>query len=110
MSRTTILYKDIAPGAEEDASVSTTAVESFSNPSLLPSGVTPAPTITCELNHWGLDGKYKLMENEPIAFWSAEMSGDDCIFQNKPVITVDFDQQYSSVGLTLVFDSASGDY
>ena len=110
MSRTTILYKDIAPGAEEDASVSTTAVESFSNPSLLPSGVTPAPTITCELNHWGLDGKYKLVENEPTAFWSAEMSGDDCSFENPPVITIDFDQQYSSVGLTLVFDSASGDY
>lgn len=110
MSRTTILYKDIAPGAEEDASVSTTAVESFSNPSLLPSGVTPAPTITCELNHWGLDGNYKLVENEPTAFWSAEMSGDDCSFENPPVITIDFDQQYSSVGLTLVFDSASGDY
>ena len=110
MSRTTILYKDIAPGAEEDASVSTTAVESFSNPSLLPSGVTPAPTITCELNHWGLDGNYKLVENEPTAFWSAEMSGDDCSFENPPVITIDFDQQYSSVGLTLIFDSASGDY
>lgn len=51
-----------------------------------------------------------LVENEPVAFWSTEMSGDDCSFENPPVITIDFDQQYSSVGLTLIFDSASGDY
>lgn len=110
MSRTTILYKDIAPGAEEDASVTTTTAETFANPGLLPAGVTPDPTITCELNHWGLDGTYMLVENEPVAFWSTEMSNDDCSFANPPVITIDFDQQYSSVGLTLVFDSASGEF
>lgn len=110
VSRTTILYKDIAPGAEEDASITTTTSETFANPDLLPAGVTPAPTITCELNHWGLDGAYMLVENEPVAFWSTELSGDDCSFQNKPVITIDFDQQYSSVGITLVFDSASDEF
>lgn len=110
VSRTTILYKDIAPGAEEDADITTTSVENFSEPSLLPAGVTPAPTITCELNHWGLDGTYMLVENEPVAFWSTEISGEDCLFQSKPVITINFDQQYSSVGLTIVFDRASGDY
>lgn len=110
MSRTTILYKDIAPGAEEDADITTTSVENFSEPSLLPAGVTPGPTITCELNHWGLGGDYMLVENEPVAFWSTEISGEDCLFQSKPVITINFNQQYSSVGLTIVFDSASGDY
>lgn len=110
MSRTTILYKDIGPGAEEDASVSTTSAESFADPSKLAGGVTPSPTITCEINHWGLNGQYMLVESEEVAFWSDELSGDDCLFTSKPVITITFDQQYSSVGITLVFDSASGDY
>lgn len=110
MSRTTILYKDIAPGAEEDAAITTSAATEFSTISDLATGVSPNPTITCEKNHWLLNGTYMLVENEPVAFWSTELSGDDCSFQNKPEITIDFDQQYSSVGITLVFDSASNEY
>lgn len=110
MSVTTVLYKDIAPGAEEDASVSTTEAMSFSAPSKLPFGITPEPTITCEPNHWGLTGDYMTVDTQEVAFWSSEMSGDDCTFENKPVITLTMDQQYSSVGITLAFDTASGDY
>lgn len=110
MSKTTILYKDIAPGSEEDASISTSSAEPFSNPSDLPSGVSPGSTITCEHNHWILNGTYQFVENEPVAFWSTEMSGEDGVFDNPPVITITFDNQYSSAGITLVFDSASGDY
>ena len=110
MSVTTVLYKDIAPGADEDASVSTTEAMSFSSPSKLPFGITPEPTITCEPNHWGLTGEYVTVDTQEVAFWSAETSGDDCGFTNKPVITLEMDQQYSSVGITLAFDTASGDY
>lgn len=110
MSKTTILYKDIGPGAAEDASVSTTEATGFSVPSKLAQGIEPDPTITFELNHWGLNGTYMSVDSEDIAFWSAEPSGVDCLFQSPPVITITFDQQYSSVGITLVFDSASGDY
>lgn len=110
MSVTTVLYKDIAPGADEDASVSTTEAMSFSSPSKLPFGITPEPTITCEPNHWGLTGEYVTVDTQEVAFWSVETSGDDCNFTNKPVITLEMDQQYSSVGITLAFDTASGDY
>ena len=110
MSRTTILYKDIAPGAEEDAAITTSATTDFSVIADLAAGVSPNPTITCERNHWLLNGTYMLVENEPVAFWSAELSDDDCAFQDKPEITIDFDKQYSSVGITLVFDSASNEY
>lgn len=110
MSVTTVLYKDIAPGADEDASVSTTEAMSFSSPSKLPFGITPEPTITCEPNHWGLTGDYVTVDTQEVAFWSVETSGDDCDFTHKPVITLEMDQQYSSVGITLAFDTASGDY
>ena len=100
MSVTTVLYKDIAPGADEDASVSTTEAMSFSSPSKLPFGITPEPTVTCELNHWGLTGEYVTVDTQEVAFWSVETSGDDCNFTNKPVITLEMDQQYSSVGIT----------
>lgn len=110
MSKTTILYKDVAPGAAEDASITTTQSTDFSDVSKLAAGISPSPTITLEKNHWILNGTYDFIEDQPTAFWSSELSGDDCTFQNKPEITVEFDQQYSSVGITLMFDRASGDY
>lgn len=110
MSKTTIFYKDIAPGAEEDAEIAATGATEFSDLSKLPKGVTPAPTLTCEINHWILNGTYELVEKEQAAFWSTELSGLDGTFEHPTVITINFTQQYSSVGLTLVFDSASGDY
>ena len=110
MSKTTILYKDVAPGAAEDASIATTQSTDFSDVSKLAAGISPSPTITLEKNHWILNGTYDFIEDQPTAFWSSELSGDDCAFQNKPEITVEFDQQYSSVGITLMFDRASGDY
>ena len=74
MSKTTIFYKDIAPGAEEDAEIAATGATEFSDLSKLPKGVTPAPTLTCEINHWILNGTYELVEKEQAAFWSTELS------------------------------------
>lgn len=110
MSKTTILYKDIAPGAEEDAAVTSKSSTADSSPSLLPAGVTPERCNTLELNYWVLDGKSTYTETQKKAFWSTEMSGEDGHFSNEPVIEVVFDKQYSSVGLTLVFDKAGNEY
>lgn len=110
MSKTTILYKDIAPGTEEDAAVTSKSSTADSSPSLLPAGVTPERCNTLELNYWVLDGKSTYTETQKKAFWSTEMSGEDGHFSNEPVIEVVFDKQYSSVGLTLVFDKAGNEY
>lgn len=110
MSKTTILYKDIAPGAEEDAEVTAKASMPDSDPSLLPAGVTPERCNTLELNYWILDGKSTYTEIQKKAFWSTEMTGQDGRFSNEPVIEIAFDKQYSSVGLTLVFDKAGNEY
>lgn len=110
MSVTTILYKDIAPGASEDATISTSTTAQGADPDLLLDEIAPAPTITGELNHWLLNGEYQFTEEEPMAFWSSELSDENGDFSALPTITIDFGQQYSSVGLTLVFDLASNEY
>lgn len=108
MSKTTILYKDIAPGADEDSNIITSPALAGSDVSKLPFGVSSVPAITGELNQWGLDGTFVLPVE--IAFWSEELSGDNCSFENPPVITIDFGQQYTSMGVSLYFDTASLNY
>ena len=110
MSKTTILYKDIAPGAEEDAVASSPSAYPNSDLSLVPTGTKSAPAITLEMNHWGLDGTFDYASDQKIAFWSNELSGDDCAFANPPEITISFDEQYTSMGVYLIFDTATGGY
>ena len=110
MSTTTIYYKDVAPGAEEGARVLTSVALPFSKAELLPYGVEPPPAVSCEHNYWCLDGRRQFPHGEAVAFWSSQKSGDDGVFADPPVITCSFDQQYSSTGITLVFDRAAGEY
>lgn len=110
MSKTRIIYKDVAVGAAEDAAVSSIGAMTGCAPSRLPQGVTPPPIISGELNAWLLDGTYQPIDNHTLAFWSGELSGEDCVLANPPVITITFDQQYSSTGITLYFDVATGDH
>lgn len=109
MSKTEIIYKDVAVGAAEDASVSTSGTMSGCTPSKLPVGVSHPPIITCELNAWLLDGTRQARQGQELAFWSDALSGEDCVLAAPPAITITFDQQYSSTGITLYFDTATGD-
>lgn len=111
MSKTQILYKDIAPGADEDAAVSSPGAAAFSDLTALPFGLTaPNPIATLEQNNWLLNGAFVLREHQPVAFWSSAMSGFDGTFSSNPSITITFSKQFSSLGLTLLFDTATGDY
>lgn len=112
MSKTTLLYKDIAPGADTDAAVSAPSSQGFTDPTQLPFGTSEAPALTCELNQWGLDGTFILAEEIEPAFWSTEMSGADGSFASgqEPVITIVFDEQYSSVGISFRFDTPTGGF
>lgn len=105
-----IVYEDIAVGAQEDATVTATAAQAGSKPADLPTGVEPVPIATMELNHWLLGGDRQLRRSQPIGFWSAQMSDETGAFASPPTITVDFDQQYTSLGIYLRFDTATGDY
>lgn len=110
MSKTTVLYKDVAPGAAQNASVSGSGYSDDSNLSLIPIGTEPEPVITLEPNHWLLNGSFVFRETQKLAFWSTEMSNATGGFSDPPSITIDFSNQYSSTGITVVFDRASGEY
>lgn len=106
-----LIYKDVALGADEDAAISTSTAESFSDIDMLPFGTEEENAlITLEPNAWGLSPDYKILDKQPIAFWSTEISKGDCTFNNPPIITLEFDAQYTSTGLTVKFDTASMDY
>ena len=105
-----VRYKDVALGADKDATVNTTGKTAFSDITKIPFGVNPPALATCELNGWGLSHDYKARDAEPIAFWSNTQSGDDCVFASAPTITLEFTEQYTTTGLTIQFAPLSGDF
>lgn len=110
MSKSYVIYKDVAPFAEDDATVTATNKYPQSNVSDLPHGADPGKVNTLERNQCILDGQHKILGNRNIAFWSNELSGDDCTFQNDPIIDIQFTQQHASIGITFVFDEADGNF
>lgn len=107
MSKTTIVYDDIAPGAAEDATTESSSGTDFSQISLVPLGVSPESVISNEVNSWLLNGTFTFSNTQTLAFWSEELSDKDSNFINPPVITITTTQQYSSVGLTFDFGGDS---
>lgn len=105
-----LIYKDVALGADVDATPSTTAAESFSDIAMLPFGAEAPAVATLEVNGWGLGGDYDVRDGHPFAFWSVERSGADCVFAAPPTLTFAFTQQHTSTGLTVRFAPESMDY
>ncbi len=111
MSKTTVIYKDVAVGAAEDANFSVTESTEESIPNKLAAGVSPGAIISLEHNRWILNGAFSsFYEQSAIAFWSNTLSADDCTFTANPVITISFSQQFSSMGISLSFDVDTGEY
>lgn len=105
-----LIYKDITPGADTDAAVSTSTAEALADASLLPFGVPSAAVATLEPNGWGLTQDYKTYNGQAVAFWSKDISGADCSFATPPTITVTFSERRTTTGLSVMFSRASGDY
>lgn len=106
MSKTTIAYKDVAPGAADDALYTSGSETSFSTLGLSNESNADPAYITGELNEFGLNGTFSTRSGA-VPFWSEQLSEADCSFITPPEITVEFDEQYTSVGLTLVFSKYS---
>lgn len=105
-----VRYKDVALGADKNATITTTEKTGFSDTSIIPFGVNPPALATCELNGWGLSHQYKARNNNNIAFWSNALSGEDCSFSSVPKITLDFTEQFTTTGLTIQFAVESVDF
>lgn len=109
MNKSYLKYKDIAPGAAEDAAVSSASGTEFSDLNFSEEKEADK-YISLEPNRWILGGDFVDRADRKVSFWSNKLSGDDCKFQNPPVITIEFDEQYSSTGISMSFDSATGEY
>lgn len=105
-----IIYKDIAPGSDADATVSSPQADGRSDISKLPFGIANPDIGTMEHNHWGLGGEEDLYDDQIFAFLSAEMSEADCSFETPPTITVAFDGSYTTLGVFLRFSLTANDY
>lgn len=106
-----LVYKDLPLGAAENAEVTTSGKESFSDVANLPHGVETGAVATLEHNGWGLSQDYKARGTQPFAFWSTEKSNEEGIFPTPPpTITVDLDNLYSATGLTFRFSPLANEY
>lgn len=110
MSKTKVVYKDVAPGADRNAQVAASGYSADSVLTRLPFGVDPEAVATLERNNWRLNGMFQLRASQPVALWSSAQSGSDGRFAAPPTITCSFSNQYSSTGITVVFDRAAGGY
>lgn len=105
-----IRYKDLALGADQAATVTTTGKMAFSDTDKIPFGVNPPALATCEPNGWGLSHNYKARGTHAIAFWSNTQSGDDCVFSSVPTITIQLAEQFTTTGITVQFAPNSFDF
>ena len=105
-----LIYSDIAPGADADAEVTTSAYTDSSAPETIPFGASTGAIATCELNAWGLKYDFKPRGKQPFAFWSENISGADGTFEEPPAISISFDEKYTTSGLTIKFSPDANDY
>lgn len=90
--------------AHDDANYSTTDnLEDVGNLALFDNKETYANVGTTELNDFILDGTIADVSAFEFPFWSAEVSQNDCTFENNPTILIEFDNAHTSSGLTLSF-------
>lgn len=104
-----IVYKDIAPGAADDAEFSAADKTAFSTLALSDDAIAER-TVTLERNRWLLDGTFTVYDGSGVHLWSASLSGENCAFTTPPVLTVEFDEQYTTTGVTLIFDGAADEW
>jgi hypothetical protein len=105
-----IIYNDVAPGADTDATVSASGASPKPNVALLPFGVVNPDFASLELNKWGGTGAVQIYDGEDVALLSTAVSGADCTFAVPPTITVNFSQNHTTMGISFRFASNSTDY
>nr|DAE22636.1 MAG TPA: hypothetical protein [Siphoviridae sp. ct5co22] len=105
-----LIYQDVAVGAAEDAAVTASSAHSMSDVSLLPVGANTPPLCIVEHNFWRLNGTHMIYDGQAISFLSSAVSGSNCEFSETPKIRVDFDNNYTTLGISLKFSPDTGDY
>lgn len=89
-----------------DATVTTNDNQGIGSVGLFTNQTEQSDYGTFELNQFILDGNKSVLPDNPnnIAFWSEELSKDDCTFETNPKITITFKKQHTSAAITLYFE------
>jgi len=109
---TRIIYKDVAPGAKENATPSMADIQPFCDVTDLTREISPLPIGTGELNQWILNGNYAGIPDSlaGAAVWSRSLSNENGRFAAPIVLTLELDDIFSSVGITFRFDPHGPDW
>lgn len=107
-----LIYKDIALGADIGADITTPALttEPFTNPDRILKDDTAPAIATLEHNGWGLNGRYKVLDNQRLAFWSRAQSDKDAVLSPQPKLSIQFADLIASTGITIRFAPESMDF
>lgn len=103
---TIIEYGAVDVTAKSDSNLSVSNSQDFSILSELKRANLPEKKYsTLEKNHFVLDGKSENMGDNitEVGYWSKAMSDSQGEFATPPVMTINFSQVHSSIGLTLTF-------
>lgn len=103
-----IVYKDIAPGA--DAASSYSATDKTAESTLALSNPIGGKYATLEPNRWTLSGDFEIYDSDPVIFWSSSFSDANGDFSTPPVLTITLSAQFTAPGITITFDEETGEY
>lgn len=101
--------------ASEDAQYQTSQKQSWNSAeSQLKQGGTSKNYATLEMNDFVLDGSAEFFPDNPgdefFGWWSRDLSGADGVFSNPPVLTVNFTEKHSSMGITIYFPDSPNEW
>ena len=103
-----IQYNQFDTTALSDAAETTTSNQTFGNLALLKDNAEPEKYMTLENDFTVLDGSFSELPDSPsdVVFWSSKISDASGNFASNPSMTIQFDTNHSSVGLTLHFSES----
>lgn len=107
-----VVYADIAVGAKDSFTPSSSGVLTSSDAALL-KNENPLPIYAnpCEIYSVLLDGSLEIPpDSVEYAFVSSALSGGDGSLSPSPVLTLTASGQYTSQGITLIFDEVANRY
>lgn len=107
-----VVYADIAVGAKDDFAPTASGIRSDSKVVLLKQDTTtPIYANPCEIYSVLLDGSMEIPPDDvQYAFVSDAISDDDGTLSPTPTLTLTATGQYTSQGITLVFDEVANRY
>lgn len=108
-----IVYRDVPIGALENSTIQFNNKQNFVDENDLKNEVVEADKYgTLEEDYYLLDGTFKTFPDAPtqMEYVSEEMSNEEGIFNTPIIMTRTFTNRYSATGLSIKFDTNTGDY